>query len=148
MIDMTEATGDYVDDFIKPLIDLGMRPKGDIPALAEALAEDAPGATAHQLGRAVVALRKSWPYAASFPSIKACLEAIRAAPTSERVAAPKQAPVERPRDPWEVPIVRWALRFLNEYDAVGDAARAALDRQYPGRHERAGQILEIYGVER
>jgi len=146
--DMTEAVGDYVDDFIKPLIDLGMRPRGDIPALAEALAEDAPGATAHQLRRAVKALRASWPYASTFPSIRACLEAIRAAPTSEHSPAPKRSTEERPRDPWEVPIVRWALRFLAEYDSLGEAGRAALDRQYPGRRERAGRILEVYGVER
>lgn len=145
---MAEAVGDYVDDFIKPLIDLGMRPKGDIPALAEALAEDAPGATAHQLRCAVKALRKSWPYASSFPSIRACLEAIEAAPASDRTVAPKSVAVDRPRDPREVPIVRWALRFLDEYDAVGEAARATLDRQYPGRHDRAVQILAVYGVER
>lgn len=145
---MAEDAGNYVDDFIKPLIDLGMRPKGDIPSLAEALAEDAPGATAHQLRCAVRALRRSWPYASTFPSIKACLVAIGEAPESERSAVPREPISQRERDPRDVPIVRWALAFVGEYEEVDAAARAALDRQYPGRYASAGRILEVYGVER
>lgn len=136
--------GDIVRDFIEPLMRLGMMPKGDVAEIAAALAEDVPNATAHQLAHAARALRKTWRYQ-SFPTHRACLEAIEAAPIRDVVDAPQPSQrVERPRgDP---PIVGEAVRFVRDYEAADAKGRAIFDRVNKGRYEASLAVARSYGA--
>lgn len=136
--------GDIVRDFIEPLMRIGMTPKGDIAEIAAALAEDVPNATAHQLGVAVRSLRKSWRYQ-SFPTHRACLEAIEAAPIRDVTSAPPPPPpVERPRgDP---PIVGMAMRFIRDYEDADARQRAVFDRVSKGRYEASLAVARAFGA--
>lgn len=132
-----------VDDFLQPLLDLFAKPKGSIPALAEALAEDCPSVTRHQLREAVKSLRQNWKYT-SFPSLAACLAAIRSAPTSEFVpTAARPDEDRRPRGP--APILVAAERYADEYEAAGEARRAEMERRYPGRYNGAVATMRAFG---
>lgn len=136
--------GDIVRDFIEPLMRIGMTPKGDVAEIAAALAEDVPNPTAHQLGVAVRAIRRTWKYQ-TFPSHRACLEAIEAAPRQDMTDAPRPvAPVERPRgDP---PIVGMAMRFIRDYEAADAQGRALFDRLQKGRYEASLAVAKAYGA--
>ena len=136
--------GNYVDDFIQPLIKLGMRPKGDLVAIAEALDEDLPSVTRHQLQSAVKAIRQSWKYASTFPPISVCLSAIRAAPVREiDPEAVPSVPIERPRS--DPPILVGARKIAAEYESLGERGRAAFERSAPGRYAAALAVMASFG---
>lgn len=132
-----------VDDFLKPLLDLFAKPRGSIVALAEALAEDCPSVTKHQLQQAVKSLRQTWKYS-TFPSPSACVSAIRAAPTSEFVpSGPRCDEESRPRSP--APALVSAERFVADFEAAGDARRAELERWHPGRYQGSLAMIRAFG---
>lgn len=137
--------GNYVDDFIQPLIKLGMKPKGDLVAIAEALDEDLPDTTRYQLQGAVKAIRQSWKYGSTFPPISICLAAIRAAPVRkmEPDEIVPRAIDERPRaDP---PILVGARKFAAEYESCSDLGKVAMERSAPGRYAAALAVLASFG---
>lgn len=137
--------GNYVDDFIQPLVKLGMRPKGDLVAIAEALDEDLPSVTRHQLQSAVRAVRQTWKYASTFPPISFCLAAIRAAPVREvdPTSAPARVCEERPHS--DPPILVRARRFCAEYEGHGERGRVLMEQQFPGRYAASLAVLTSYG---
>lgn len=131
-----------VDDFLQPLLELFDKPRGSLPAIAEALAEDCPAATSYQLRAAVKSLRQTWKYK-SFPTHAACISAIRAAPASEFVPSATRPDTScRPRGP--APILVTAERYVDEYDAASPARRVEMDRMHPGRYEGARTVIRSY----
>lgn len=135
--------GDFVEHFIKPLVDLGFTPKGDIVAIAESLAEDATGVTEYQLRAAVKAIRQTWKYAI-FPTHVECLKAIRSSPLRPMSSEPARRFVDAgPRG--DSPMLSLARRYVDDYEARDAAGRAALDRCQRGRYEASLQVLKAFG---
>ncbi len=133
-----------VDDFLKPLLALFAKPRGDIPTIAEALVDDCPAVTQYQLRAAVKALRQTWKYT-TFPSHAACVSAIRSAPTAEFVPSAAR-PTEGRRPSGPAPILAQAEAYVDAYEAAGAAEKAAMDRRHPGRYEGALAVIRAFAA--
>jgi hypothetical protein len=135
--------GDVVSDFIEPLIGLGFQPRGDVVQIAEAIAEDAAGATRHQLHCAVRAIRRTRKFA-TFPSLAECLDAIKAAPIREVEERPVTKPAATRASSSEPPCLLQARRYANDYEEADEWGRRRMDRASPHRYEAALAVMRAY----
>lgn len=134
--------GDFVGDFVEPLIKLGLRPKGDVVAISESLAEDAAGATTYQLQAAVRAIRRSRKFM-TFPSIAECVEAIKAAPVRDLATEPPARPVPVQRS-GDAPALVKARQYIDDYEAADARGRATMDRQQPNRYAASLAVVAAF----
>jgi hypothetical protein len=133
---------DWLDEFVDPLIRLGYSTKGDLAEIASALAEDVPNATSHQLREAVKTLRRTWKFM-TFPTIAACLEAIRAAPAMppEEMGRRRPVPTARPAGTGEAPFLRRCRALVDEWGRADERRRMTIGQD---RIELARRMIDVY----
>ncbi len=137
---------EWIDHFIRPMMDLGFEPKGDIVAIASALAEDAPAASIDHGREAVKLLRRKCTYR-SFPALKLCLDAVFEAISDDgtpvrRWTPPPVAPSGNP------PMLQRARKRVAAWKRASDGERRQMTRvrwMDEAGYASARRIMELYG---